>query len=221
MISTVIKDRYEITELLGHGGQGSTYKAIDKGLAERSVALKIIPLHERMTNDPRAQEAYQRFKREAEVTAQLNHPQIAQVFDYGIDEENHVAFMARQYLNGLTLQEHLKSEGPFSPEEGTGLVLSIAGVLEYLHEQGIVHRDIKPANVFLQHGIPVLIDFGLSHHEDKTQVSRTGQLLGTYSYIAPELITKDTRDEYRYSPLLDWWGIRVCCIRVIHRGETD
>ena len=215
MLGSKIKDRYELVEVLGHGGQGSVYRAVDNKLAGRSVTVKIIPMHEKMSNDPRAEEAFKRFKREAEVTARLNNPQIAQVFEYGVDEENHVAFMARQYLDGVTLDNYIEENGPMDADEGIDLILALANVLDYLHEQGIVHRDLKPKNIFLQRRIPVLIDFGLAHGEGQTQFSGIGQVLGTHGYIAPELLSVESRKKYRYSPVLDWWALGCVAYEIL------
>ena len=201
--------KYEIIELLGHGGQGSVYKAKDTSLADRIVALKIIEVPGGKSRSPLARQVLDRFEREAEITGGLNHPQIAQVFDYDINKENEVAWMARQYLDGLTLGKTIETKGPFDDETGREIILSLAKVLAYLHHKGIVHRDIKPSNIFIQNEIPVLIDFGLTYGKDiRTDITGTQALnLGTLGYLPPELFSKSTNREYQHSPARDWWGL--------------
>jgi len=199
--------KYEIIELLGVGGQGEVYKARDMSIGGRIVALKTLDIPGGKPRSYKAQEAFDRFRNEAEITAKLDHPQIAQVFDYGIDPETEKAFIARQFLQGEQLSK-LIEKGPIDYDEGLRIVLSLAGVLDYLHKQGVVHRDIKPANIFLQYGIPMIVDFGIAYSEwtDKTK-TQTGYHIGTSNYLPPELFDRKLRDKYRYSPSRDWWAL--------------
>ena len=198
--------KYEIIEELGHGGQATVYKARDTVLDGKIVALKVLEVPGGEDKTEKVTNAYMRFKREAQLTVKLDHPQIAQVYDYGLDEEKEIAFYARQYLHGEQLTELIK-RGPIDFEEGMQIVISIAKVLDYLHSQGVVHRDIKPSNIFMQYGIPMFVDFGLAYREDMSMLSITGQTVGTMHYLSPEMLDWETRDKYRYHPCRDWWGL--------------
>jgi len=202
-----VKDgQYRIIDTLGKGGQGTVYKAEDKSLPGRTVALKVIDFRKRTLEEIYADENFRRFRREFIITAKLKHPQIAAAIDYGIDPENSVAFMARPYLDGYTLTDLLNRVTSFSVGEGTRIVLSIAGVLDYLHSMAVVHCDIKPSNIFMEHDDPYLTDFGLAVGREVSGIS-DDETAGTLSYLAPEVLNPETCDRFRFSPSRDWWGL--------------
>jgi len=173
--------RYHITEQLGEGGMATVYKAFDARL-ERNVALKIIRAD--MGDD--GGDMLKRFEREAKALAQLTHPNIVHIDDYG--EQGGMPYVVMDYLPGGTLKQKLGRPMPY--DEAARLLAPIARALEYAHQQKIIHRDVKPANILLtQSGAPMLTDFGIAkilESKDHTELTGTGVGLGTPDYMAPE-----------------------------------
>jgi serine/threonine protein kinase len=179
VVGETIADRYEVEELVGHGGMSSVYKAHDS-LLERHVALKI--LHEQYSADDGFVE---RFKREARSVAQLQHPNIVTVIDRGEDEGRQ--FIVFEYIHGENLKEHVVRKGRLEVRDALEIALEVARGLAFAHEQGLIHRDVKPQNILLNgDGRAKVTDFGIARTVDVDGMTQTGTVLGTSNYIAPE-----------------------------------
>jgi len=179
VVGEVIAGRYEIEELVGHGGMSSVYKAHD-ALLERNVALKV--LHEQYNAD---ENFVERFKREARSVAQLQHPNIVTVIDRG--EEEGRQYIVFEYIDGENLKELVVRKGRLDVDEALEIALEVARGLAFAHEHGLVHRDVKPQNVLLNGDARAKVtDFGIARSLDVDGMTQTGTVLGTSNYIAPE-----------------------------------
>lgn len=184
---------YRLLERAGHGGMAVVYKAYQPAL-ERYVAVKVI--HEQLAAEN--QDFYRRFQQEAKLVANLRHPHIVQVYDFGIAEQ--VPYMVMEYLEGDTLKARLTelaAQGQIMPlAETRRIFLAVAGALDYAHQQGMIHRDVKPSNVFLTtRSDVVLMDFGIARLTDGTQYTASGAMVGTPAYMSPEQGQGERGDE--------------------------
>ncbi len=178
-IGQLIKERYKIVELLGEGGMAFVYKAKDMQL-ERMVAIKTLkPNYVEQTT------FVERFKREAQTAANLNHPNIVQIFDWGIEEE---PYFVMEYIEGNTLTSIISNRKTISLSDVLFIGAQVANGLQAAHSQGLVHRDIKPGNIMITPGGKVKVtDFGIvSIKDEESDITKTGSILGTASYISPE-----------------------------------
>src|SRR5258707_10946082 len=170
---------YELLEQIGRGGQGVVFRARQKSL-NRTVALKVINLGQW------ASKAHlKRFRLEAEAAARLEHPGIVPIHDVG--ERDGSCYFSMKFIEGGQLDEVVKRT-PMPIRRAVELIAKVARTVHYAHEHGILHRDIKPGNILLdQKGEPHLTDFGLARLvESESTVTRTMEVLGTPSYMAPE-----------------------------------
>ncbi|MBW3594115.1 MAG: protein kinase [Actinobacteria bacterium] len=180
----VLAERYALEELVAAGGMGSVYRARDEVLA-RTVAVKI--LHPELARDATFLE---RFRREALAAARLTHPNIVSIYDTGTEgtagDERH--FIVMEFCGGGTLEEVAVKEGPLEPDRIYAIGSAICDALAYAHGNGVIHRDIKPANVLLaDDGTVKVSDFGIAKAAfTGKDVTTSGSLLGTVTYISPE-----------------------------------
>jgi len=170
---------YVILGVLGRGGMGVVYKALQPGL-NRLVALKMI-----LAGEYAGRREVARFRSEAEAVAQLQHVNIVQIYEVGEDAGR--PYFSLEYIDGVSLSKKVNGT-PLPPRQAAELLMQLAHAVEYAHQKGIIHRDIKPANVLLTaDGIPKLTDFGLAKRvQDESGQTRTGTVLGTPSYMPPE-----------------------------------
>lgn len=180
----VLAERYALEELVASGGMGAVYRARDQVLA-RTVAVKT--LHPELARD---ETFLERFRREALAAARLTHPNIVSIYDTGAEsvggEERH--FIVMEYCGGGTLEDLSVREGSLEPERIAAIGGAICDALAYAHQNGVIHRDIKPANVLLaDDGTVKVSDFGIAKAAFTGQdVTTSGSLLGTVTYISPE-----------------------------------
>jgi len=191
--------RYKIDKLLGQGGMGSVYLGFDTETAQ-PVAIKA--LKEAVVDlDPMLVE---RFEREGEALRKLNHPNIVKILD--LVKDNDQQYIVMDYVGGGDLQQLIRQQGRLPIDRTLELALDIADALARAHRLNIIHRDIKPANVLLaKDGTPRLTDFGVARMDDRTRMTETGQVVGTYAYLAPEVVEgQDVIDER-----VDIWAFGV------------
>ena len=176
--------KYEITGILGRGAMGVVYKAWDPSIA-RHVALKAI--RKDLMDQEGAEQAVARFRNEAMAAGRLNHPGIIAIYDYG--EEGDTAFIAMEYAEGQGLREYLRARGAVKLIEIAQMMAQLLDALEYAHKHGVVHRDVKPGNVIITlDGKLKVTDFGIARL-DANNLTQTGMIVGTPSYMAPEQYT--------------------------------
>jgi serine/threonine protein kinase len=197
--------RYRLGRLLGEGGMGKVYYAIQANL-DREVAIKMVDA------DDDQPDALPRFQREARVAAALKHPNVVEIYDVGSDAE--VAFLAMEFLRGTTLRDQMVDGVPMSLAETLMVAAQLSSALLAAHQMQVVHRDLKPENTFLEtsHAGPprvVVVDFGLAFiagDSDRGRITRDGVVVGTPSYLSPEQayaghITEAT-DVYSFGAML-------------------
>jgi len=179
----VIAPGYRLTGMLGRGSAGVVYRG-EELRTGRAAAVKV--LAPEVAHDPGFRE---RFRREARVAAQLEHPNVLPVFDAGDDDD--VLFMAMRLVDGPDLGTRLRDGGPLPPAEALRITDAVASALDAAHARGLVHRDVKPANVLVDQaagGHVYLTDFGIARSEQEGTISSHGDVLGTAGYAAPEQI---------------------------------
>ena len=175
--------KYEIQEELGQGGFGTVYKALDRTL-QRTVAVKV--LHPNLVND---RTFLGRFRQEARLAAQLDHPNLVAVHDFGEFEGRY--YIVMNFMAGGSLKELIKKEAPFGEEKALAILEQVSAGLEYAHSRNIVHRDLKPGNILFDgEGNARISDLGfakLIHSSASASLSTSGGMVGTPAYMAPEI----------------------------------
>lgn len=181
--------KYEVQGILGRGGMGVVYKAFDPAI-HRQVAIKTIT---KSAMDPsELQYAIARFRHEAQAVGRLTHPRIAAIFDYG--EDNDIAYIVMELVNGKSLYEHLQNKAKFELAEIGEIIRQLLDGLGYAHAQGVVHRDVKPSNILINDDGRIKIsDFGIAHL-DSSSLTQVGEIMGSPGYMSPEQFTGDEPD---------------------------
>ncbi|MEX2540002.1 MAG: protein kinase [Actinomycetota bacterium] len=210
-----IADRYELESKLGSGGMGTVWKANDRLLA-RTVALKLL-----RDDLPSDEDFEERFRREARLAASLTHPNVAIVHDTGEVRADGAPdgvspgtpFIVMEYVDGESLHEMIKRQGPLPIDDVARIARSILAALAHAHERGLIHRDVKPANILLDSrtGAVKVVDFGIAKGlDDRGVVTATSSLIGTASYMSPEQVNgqhaTEASDLYAVGCLL------YCCL---------
>ena len=180
----LLGDRYRLGERLAAGGMGSVYRAVDETLG-RPVAVKV--LRRELAEEP----AYlERFRREARAAAALSHPGVAGVYDYG--ELGGSAFIVMELVEGETLAERIEARGRLPWTEAFALAEQVARALAAAHAHRLVHRDVKPGNILIGPGEQAKVtDFGIAKAAAAATLTRTGMVLGSANYVAPEQARDD------------------------------
>jgi serine/threonine-protein kinase len=193
----VLSHRYRLDERLASGGMGEVWKATDE-LLGRPVAVKV--LKEQYVSDENFRE---RFRAEARFAASLQHSGIAQVYDYG--EQDELAYLVMELVPGETLSRILSVEGRLSTDTSLDIIGQAARALQVAHTAGIIHRDIKPANLMVTaEGVVKITDFGIARGGGSSTMTQTGQVMGTAQYVSPEQATGR-----RITPASDLYSLGV------------
>lgn len=180
MEERVLSDRYRIVKHLARGGMADVYEAEDT-LLNRAVAVKV--LHANFASD----DAFvARFRREAQAAANLSHPNIVAIYDWGQDEGTY--YMVMELIRGRTLREMLRTEGAILPRRAAEIAAEAAAALSVAHQHGVFHRDVKPGNIMItDEGTVKVTDFGIARAlDDSEELTRTGAVIGTATYFSPE-----------------------------------
>src|SRR6478735_7798892 len=184
-LSAALAERYLIERELGRGGMATVFLARDLR-HDRLVALKVLD------PDLGAVLGPERFLSEIRVTANLQHPNLLPLFDSGAADG--MLFYVMPYVEGESLRARLEREKQLPVDEAIRMAIAMANALDYAHGHGVVHRDLKPENILLQHGNPVIADFGIAlavSNAGGSRVTQTGLSLGTPQYMSPEQAMSD------------------------------
>jgi beta-lactam-binding protein with PASTA domain len=181
----LLSNRYELGETLGYGGMSEVHKGRDVRLG-RDVAIKV--LRADLARDSQFQE---RFRREAQNSAALNHPAIVAVYDTGETQTEYgpLPYIVMEFVDGRTLRDIVKTQGPLSGKRAMEVMADVSAALDFSHRHGIVHRDVKPANVMItKSGAVKVMDFGIARalHDGQAAVTQTAAVIGTAQYLSPE-----------------------------------
>ena len=198
--------RYQVQESIGYGAMGAVYKAFDP-LIKRTLAIKTIRL-DIPRQSPQYKSFIERFYHEARISGTLSHPNIVTLFDIG--EEGGLPYLAMEFVEGETIASIVERGLRFKPEKVIGLVSQVASAIDYAHTKGVIHRDIKPSNLILYDTDRVKVtDFGIAKLVD-AEMTQSGTLLGTPSYMSPEQAMGDKLDGRS-----DIFSLGVCAFEML------
>jgi len=188
-VAQVLSANYELESEVGRGGMGIVYCARDKRL-KREIAIKVLPPELSFRSDIR-----QRFLREAETAAQLNHPNIVPI--YTVEEKDNLVYFVMAYIKGDNLGQRLQQHGPIAPVEVRRILREVADALAYAHNRNVIHRDIKPDNIIIDEetGRAMVTDFGIARaltDSGDSRLTATGMAIGTPAYMSPEQSAGDS-----------------------------
>ncbi|MBV9597278.1 MAG: protein kinase [Chloroflexi bacterium] len=212
----VLGGRYRLVREIARGGMASVWEA-DDSLLDRRVAVKL--LHAQFADEP---EFLERFRREARAAARLSHPNIVPIYDVGEDSETRTPYIVMELVEGGNLKDRIRQAAPLPDAEIRTVGATLAATLEYAHGKGLIHRDVKPQNVLLGlDGRPRLTDFGIAQAVAASGLTRTGVVMGSVHYIAPEQVRGG-----QAAPQSDIYSLGVVLYematgRVPFEGETD
>jgi len=210
MNASLIAGRYELGDRLGYGGMSTVQIAVDHRL-ERQVAVKLLAEH--LADDS---QFISRFRREALSAARLVHPNIVQVFDFGLDEASGRHYIVMEYIRGRSGAEILREETRLSVPDALLLVDGACRGLAHAHRMGVIHRDVKPGNILCSDdGAVKLADFGIAKamSAQASQITQAGSVLGTAAYLAPEQALGGD-----VGPRADLYGLGVVTYQRCSRG---
>jgi eukaryotic-like serine/threonine-protein kinase len=198
--------RYRLDKRLGAGGMSTVFMALDTVL-ERPVAVKLLAEH--LADD----EAFvARFRREALAAARLQHPNIVQVFDSGLDEPSERHYIVMEYVEGPSCADLIRDEGVLDIQQAVSIIRDACHGLDYAHRAGVVHRDVKPGNLLISRdtGAAKLADFGIAKAAEQTRITQVGSVLGTAAYLSPEQATGAES-----TPASDIYSLGVCAYQFL------
>ena len=206
MAERTLAGRYELGERLGSGGMSTVLLAVDRRL-ERQVAIKLLAEH--LADD---EQFVTRFRREALSAARLVHPNIVQVYDFGLDEESGRQYIVMEYVEGNSGAEILAAEGMLDVPEAVGILSQACRGLDYAHRSGVIHRDVKPGNLLRSRdGVVKLADFGIAKAlSEESSITQVGSVLGTAAYLSPEQASG-----HGSNPRSDIYALGVVCYQVL------
>lgn len=192
-IERALSAHYDVDSEIGRGGMGVVYRGKDRRL-KRTVAIKVLPPELGFRSDIKT-----RFLREAETAAQLNHPNIVDI--YSVDETEGLVYFVMAYIDGDNLAKRLHDHGALSIDETRRTLRDVADALAYAHERGVIHRDIKPDNILIdaKSGRPMVTDFGIARAvgDGDSRLTATGMAIGTPTYMSPEQASGDRQIDGR------------------------
>src|SRR6201992_2327221 len=179
LLGTTLNGRYRLEARIGAGGMSTVYRALDETL-QRQVAIKLMNREWASDSDQ-----LERFRREARAVAQRSHPHVVGVIDAGEDEGR--PYIVFEYVEGETLKDRIRREGPLPIGEAVAYAIEIARALGAAHARHIIHRDVKPQNVLIDHdGRAKVTDFGIARTLEEDGLTADGRVLGTTDYVSPE-----------------------------------
>ncbi|MFJ4850564.1 MULTISPECIES: protein kinase [unclassified Streptomyces] len=207
-LGRLVAGRYRLVERIGRGGMGTVWRAEDE-LLGRPVAVKKLHPPQPHLQDDELETLFERTRREARSAARISHPNVVVVHD--VVEDEGLPSIVMEYVPATTLGDRLKERGPVAPEEAARIGRGMIAALRAAHAAGVLHRDVKPGNVLLSDtGRVVLTDFGIAQASGTSTLTRTGELIGSIDFLAPERLTGGTP-----GPEADLWALGATLFQAV------